>query len=251
MRSLLLPSLVLLVLSGCSKPAEQADPVRPALVYTVTDSADNQTIAYSGEIHARREAALGFRMGGKVAVRTVEVGDKVKPGQVLGRLDPADAQLARKEASAQLAGAESEANNAAAELARAQKLVAQKFLSQTALDARINAANTANARLSAARAQLDIASNQSNYTALTADAAGVVTSTHFEAGQVVGAGQEVVRVAYSGEKEVHVRLGEAQAQQLKPGAPVRSPIMDCAATSRIRERCVKSRRLPMKIALIW
>lgn len=220
MHALLASPLILLALVGCSKPADQTDPVRPALVYTVVENNGQQTNAYSGEIHARREAALAFRVSGKVAARLVEVGDSVKPGQVLGRLDPADAQLAKKEADAQLAGAESDALNAAAELARAQKLVEKKFLSQSALDARMNAASAASSRLNAARAQRDLVANQSNYTALTADAAGVVTAIRFEVGQVVGAGQEVARLAHEGEREAHVRLGEAQAQQLKPGAPV-------------------------------
>ncbi len=220
MRALLLPFLALPVIAGCSKPVAQTDPVRPALVYTVVENGNKQIDAYSGEIRARRETALAFRVGGKVATRMVDVGDSVKPGQMLGRLDSADAQLAMKEASAQLAGAQSDATNAAAELARASALVEKKFLSQSALDARMNASNAAHARLNAARAQLDLITNQSNYTALTADTAGVVTAIRFEVGQVVGAGQEVVRLAHEGEKEAHIRLGEAQAQQLKPGAPV-------------------------------
>lgn len=220
MYAFLAPLLILLALAGCSKPVDQTDPVRPALVYTIVEHGSQQIAAYSGEIHARRETALGFRVGGKVAARMVEPGDSVKPGQVLGRLDPADAQLARNQAAAQLAGAESDALNAAAELARAQKLVEKKFLSQSVLEARMNASAAASARLHAARAQFELAGNQSNYTALTADAAGVVTTVRFEVGQVVGAGQEVARVAYSGEQEVHVRLGEAQAQGIKPGLGV-------------------------------
>ncbi|MDP2962479.1 MAG: efflux RND transporter periplasmic adaptor subunit [Sulfurimicrobium sp.] len=220
MQAISIPLLILLSLSGCTKAVEQPEQIRPALVYTVAEHAGGQTGAYSGEVHARREAELGFRVGGKVAARLVEPGDTVKPGQVLGQLDLRDAQLAVGEASAQLAAAKSEASTAAAELARAQKLVAQKFLSQAALDARVNAHDTAQARLAAARAQLDLATSQSNHTALTASSAGVVTYINFEAGQVVSAGQPVVRVAYAGEKEAHIRVGEAQAQQLKPGAPV-------------------------------
>lgn len=221
MRAIFLAFLIPPLLPACSKPAEQADIVRPALVFSVVEGGDAHVSAYSGEIRARREAGLGFRVGGKVAARKVEVGDTVTAGQSLGQIDPADALSARREAEAQLAGAESEAGNAAAELARAQKLVEKKFLSPSALDARANAASTADARLAAARAQRDIAANQSRYTTLTADAPGIVTATNFEAGQVVGAGQEVLRIAYAGDREAHVRVGEAQARQLKPGAAVR------------------------------
>jgi multidrug efflux system membrane fusion protein len=219
MRNLIFVPLLLLALSACSKPAEQAEPIRPALVYTVTAGNPQQSSVYSGEVHARREADLGFRVGGKVTQRLVELGSVVKPGEVLARLDPQDAQLATTEARAQLAAAQSDASNARIELERAQKLVAQKFLSQAALDARINASQSTNAKLAATRAQLGIATNQSRYTALTAEAAGVVTQVNVEPGQVVSAGQPVLRVAYAGDKEIHVRVGEAQASQIKVGAP--------------------------------
>lgn len=221
MQARLTSILILLLLAGCSQQAEQPDTVRPALVYTVAESAARQTSAYSGEVHARHEAELGFRVSGKIAARRVELGDSVKAGQVLGLLDPKDAQLAAADARAQVSAAQSEADTAAAELARAQKLVAQHFLSQAALEARTNAHDTARARLAAARAQLDLASNQSQHTALTAEAAGVVTYINFEAGQVVSAGQPLLRMAYAGDREAHIRVGEAQAQALKPGDTVR------------------------------
>lgn len=221
MRHLLVSSLIFLAVTGCSRPTAQPETVRPALVYTVTQSGEAETGVYSGEIHARREADLAFRINGKVVARRVEPGSLVKPGQVLGRLDPEDAQLATAQARALLAAAESEVANAAAELARAHKLVEQKFLSQSALDARISADQSARARLAATRAQLGIAANQSQYTALTADAAGVVTAVSFEAGQVVSAGQPVLRLAYSGDREAHIRVGEAAARHLAPGAQAR------------------------------
>ena len=220
MRKFLIFSLLLLALSACSKHSEPAVQLQPALVYTVTANGNNGTTVYSGEIHARHEADIGFRVGGKVTARLVDSGSTVTPGQILGRLDPQDARLATAEARAQLAGAESEAANAASELARSQKLVQQKFISQAALDTRLNADKTARAKLAAARAQFDISANQSRYTTLTASAAGIVTTVNFEAGQVVSAGQPVLRLAYAGNKEVHVRVGEAQAHQLKPGMPV-------------------------------
>ncbi|MDQ1315996.1 MAG: rane fusion protein multidrug efflux system, partial [Pseudomonadota bacterium] len=161
MQAIFIPLLILLTLSGCSKPVEQPDQVRPALVYTVVESALGQTGAYSGEVHARHEAELGFRVAGKVAARLVELGDKLKAGQAMGKLDPKDAQLAAGEAKAQVAAAESETSTAAADLTRAKKLVTQKFLSQAALDARVNAYDTAQARLVAARARLDLATSQS------------------------------------------------------------------------------------------
>lgn len=239
MRALSSSLLILLfALTACGKPAETPDPVRPALVYIVTANTAAQTGVYSGEVHARREADMSFRIGGKVTVRLVEAGSTVKRGQILGRLDAQDARLATAEARAQLAGAQSDAANAANELERAQKLVDQKFLSESALDARINADKAARARLAAVQAQLDISANQSRYTTLRAEAAGVVTAVNFEAGQVVGAGQPVLRIAYAGAKEVRVRVGEAQARQLKTGMPAHIQLWsapDKTYTGTIRE----------------
>lgn len=239
MRTLFASLLILsFALGACNKPAETPDPVRPALVYVVTAQGAAQTGVYSGEVHARREADLSFRIGGKVTARLVEVGSTVKRGQVLGRLDAQDARLATTEARAQLAGAESDAANAASELERARKLVDQKFLSESALDARINADKAARARLAAVQAQLDISDNQSRYTALHAEAAGVVTAVNFEAGQVVNAGQPLLRIAYAGDKEVQVRVGEAQARQLKTGASARIHLWSAPEktyTGKIRE----------------
>lgn len=220
MHSPLIAPLLLLALSACSKAAAPPEPLQPALVYTVALIGIAPGGAYAGEVHARREVDLAFRIGGKVTARLVDLGSAVKPGQILARLDQQDAQFATAEARAQLAGAESEVANAASELARSHKLVEQKFLSQAALDARINIDKTARAKLTATRAQLNISANQSRYTALTADTAGVVTAVNFEAGQVVSAGQPVLRVAYAGDKEVQVRVGEAQARQIKAGALV-------------------------------
>lgn len=234
----LVATMVAITLGGCSKPAEQADPIRPAMVYVVSQTAQHGRAVYAGEIHAQHEADLGFRVGGKVLERLVGLGSPIKPDQALARLDPSDAQLASAQVRAQLAGAEAEVANAASELARAQKLVAQQFISASALDSRVTAAKAAQARLDAVRAQAGVTANQSRYTTLTADGTGVVTAVNVEAGQVVSAGQPVLRVAYAGAKEVQVRVGESVAGQLKIGqmAQVRLWAMqDQWLAARVRE----------------
>lgn len=219
MRNWWVMPIVAVVASGCSKPAEKPEATRPAMVYVVSQAAHGGQAVYAGEIHAQHEADLGFRVGGKVLARLVELGAAVKPGQALARLDASDALLASTQAQAQLAGAEADAANAASELARSQKLVAQQFISPSALDSRITASKAAQARLNALRAQAGVTVNQSRYTTLTAEAAGVVTAVNVEAGQVVSAGQPVLRVAYDGVREVQVRVGESIAGQLKVGQP--------------------------------
>jgi RND family efflux transporter MFP subunit len=159
---------------------------------------------YSGEVRARIESTLGFRVGGKLAERLVDAGARVKAGQALARLDPADAQLT-------VVQAEANRSLAAAELQRTQELKAKNFVSQAALDAKVSTAQSA-----AAQAQL--AKNQAGYTTLTADTAGVVVAVLAEPGQVVGAGQGVFRVARDGEREVAIAIPEAHIVGLNVGA---------------------------------
>ncbi|MGE5622251.1 MAG: biotin/lipoyl-binding protein, partial [Bacillota bacterium] len=95
------------VLAACSKPVEKAEEIRP--VRAIKLAADNVDVVaeFSGEVRARVESRLGFRVGGKIIVRKVDVGSPVKRGQVLMQLDPQDMQLAQAQANAGLRAAES------------------------------------------------------------------------------------------------------------------------------------------------
>jgi membrane fusion protein, multidrug efflux system len=159
---------------------------------------------YSGEVRARSETLLGFRIGGKLVARQVDVGARVRVGQVLARLDAADQQLTLVQAEAQRALAE-------AELGRTEDLRKRNFVSQAALDVRENAARVA-------RAQARLAQNQSAYTTLTADADGVIAAVLAEPGQVVAAGQGVLRLARDGDREVAIAIPESRITALKVGA---------------------------------
>lgn len=192
------------LLAGCKQETTASAPVlRPAMTVVVGQQGVNQIWSYSGEVRARHEIPLGFRMGGKVAARLVEVGQAVTAGQVLARLDVSDASLQADAAEAQLKLARAEAE-------RYRTLFAKKFISQSALDAKETA-------LQAATAQAGLARNQSGYTNLVADRAGVVVATLAEVGQVVAAGQAVVKLAQDGEREVAIAVPEAQFAQLKVG----------------------------------
>jgi RND family efflux transporter MFP subunit len=147
---------------------------------------------------------LGFRVAGKMTDRLVDAGARVKAGQALARLDPADARLAAAQADANAA-------LAAADFKRAQELREKNFVSQAALDARESAARTA-----AAQAQLT--RNQAGYTTLVADAAGVIAAVVAEPGQVLAAGQGVVRLARDGEREVAIALPESALATVRQGS---------------------------------
>lgn len=177
---------------------------------------------YSGEVRARYESTLAFRLGGKIVERLVDAGARVKAGQALARLDPADARLA---------AAQAEANRsfAVSELKRTQDLRAKNFVSQAALDARETAAK-------AAEAQAGLALNQAAYTTLAADAAGVVAAVLAEPGQVVGAGQAVFRLARDGAREVAIAVPEARLAAVKVGSPATAELWAGQSyTGRVRE----------------
>lgn len=202
------PSVLLLalvsVLSGCGKESAPAAKIeQPALTQIVGTVISDGGNVYSGEIRARHETQLGFRIGGKIIERLVDAGARVQAGQVLMRLDPGDTGLQASSAEAQFQLAEAEAK-------RYRELRNQNFVSQSALDAK-------EAALKAAAAQAGLAGNQAAYTTLRADHAGVIAATLAEVGQVVSAGQAVLRLAQDGEREVAIAIPETQFSGLKVG----------------------------------
>ena len=197
MKSIFLLIAFAATLTACSKEvAPTAKAERPALTQVVGAPAGEGGNWYSGEIRARHEVTLGFRIGGKIVERQVEAGTPVKAGQVLARLDPTDAGLQSSAAQAQYQLAESEA-------VRYRELRSKGFVSQSVLDVK-------EAALQATAAQAGLARNQSAYTTLRAGHAGVVAATLAEAGQIVSAGQPVLRLAQDGEREVAIAIPEAQ-----------------------------------------
>jgi RND family efflux transporter MFP subunit len=208
----------LALLAACGRaPETRPEEVRPVRVTKVGGAADAaaRRVEYPGEVRPRYETRLAFRVGGKIVERHVEVGARVRAGQVLARLDPEDLQQAAASAHAQVASVEAERNLAAAELKRYTDLREKNFISQAEFDRRASAYTTADARLKAVRAQYRQAANQTAYATLASDTAGVITAFEAEAGQVVAAGQTVARLARPGEKEVAIAVPESQHGHLE------------------------------------
>jgi membrane fusion protein, multidrug efflux system len=220
MRPLILLLPLVGVLAACGNGKEAPAAPRPVLTQTIVPGAAATRDVYAGEIRARHETDLGFRIAGKLVSRPVDAGARVKRGQVLARLDPEDARLAVQATVAQAASAESEFALARAELERHADLLAKKFISQSAFDVKQNAFNAARARVEQARSQAALSANQAAYTTLVADADGVVLSVSAEPGQVLAAGQPVLRLAHAGEKEVVVNAPESQLARFRPGQAV-------------------------------
>ena len=203
------------MLPGCSKHEPPAEPVRPVKLARVSLGGTAAATVFAGEVKARHESELGFRIGGKVVARLVDVGAQVKKGATLARLDPADVALQAQAAKAAVAAAQTEHEFAKAEFDRYDNLHKQKFVSGSALDQKRNAMNANAAKLEQARAQLAVASNQAGYATLVADQDGVVTAVSAEVGQVVTPGQTVVRLANEKEIEVVIAVPENRLDELK------------------------------------
>ena len=209
-----------LLLAACSAPeSDTAKPPRPAIVVHPTASG-SQLAVYPGEVRARHEPSLAFRVGGAVTRRLVEVGDRVKQGQPLAELDAADLQLQRDAARAQLEAAQTESRNASNELARYRDLLERKLIGESQFDTVKTRHDSSVAQLERARAQWKVADNQADYATLKAPSDGVITRRSIDAGQVVSAGQTVFNMAADGEREVRIDLPEHEVNRFAVGQPV-------------------------------
>jgi len=185
-------------------PRTEAPLVRAAFVQPVASAARS----FTGVVAARVQSDLGFRVPGKVLERLVDAGQTVKRGQPLMRIDPVDLKLAAHAQQETVAAAKARAQQTAEDEARYRDLRGTGAISASAYDQAKAAADAAKAQLSAAEAQADVARNASRYAELVADGDGVVMETLAEPGQVVSAGQAVVRLAHAGRREAVVQLPE-------------------------------------------
>lgn len=209
MRKLAYLPLACLAIAGCVEETAPPEPVRPVKTLAIAPAAVSEALVLAGEVRARHEAPLAFRVGGKVVERHVNLGDSVRRGQVLGKLEAADYRLAADAQQAAAAAARSESRLAETELKRYRELRDKGFISAAELDRRQAAADGAREKLSAAEATLGQARRQTGYATLTAESGGIVTALDFNAGQVVAAGQPVLKIARPGTREIEVGVPES------------------------------------------
>lgn len=226
-----------LALSACSRPVPTEEPVRAVKVMTVGLGSIQSGSEFSGEVRARVESRLGFRVAGKLVRRAAEPGQSVKAGQVLAQLDAQDYRLAADAARAQVAAAITNRDLAAADFKRFKELREQNFISGAELERREASLKAAQAQLDQAQAQLSGQGNQASYTALVADVSGVVTAVSAEVGQVVAAGAPVVQIAQDGPRDVVFSVPEDQVARMAVGAPVsvRAWATGSTLSARVRE----------------
>lgn len=203
-----------------AKTETVAEVVRPVKVVEIANADATRKLDYSGTVKARTEMNLGFRVAGKIIERHVDIGDRVKPGDLLARIDPTDYELAVKTADANLAAAERQVETAGFAMKRAEQLFAKKFSPQADLDTATLSYQQAVATRDAARSSRRQAANQVGYAELRTDQGGMVTSIGADRGQVVAIGTPVVTVAVDGEKEIQIAVPESDISHFKPGQPV-------------------------------
>jgi len=204
--------------AGCKgEAAAEKEFVRPVKVAIVAAAPTGRTLTYSGVVRPRIESAIGFRVGGKIVERAVSVGDRVKVGQVIARLDDTDLKLAEHSAKAAVASARTRRDVARDNLERAKPLLSKQIISQAAYDVRLSEFDAAVSALEAAEAQLRQAANAVGYATLQADKAGIVTAVTAEPGQVVSPGQAVISLAQAGETEIAIALPEQDTGRIAVG----------------------------------
>lgn len=206
-----LSALVLVLAStGCGRETAAAPaPPRPVLYVKITSHTTQTVGAFAGLIESRYQTTLGFRIGGRIVSRQVNVGDSVRQGQLIAVLDDADQQSNLRSAQAEVASATAQQTNAVANEARQRTLLGQGGTSEAEYEVAQRNRDTALARLDQAKASLQKARDQLAYTRLYADFAGVVSARQAEVGHVVSAGQPIVTIARPDEREAVVDIPSA------------------------------------------
>jgi RND family efflux transporter MFP subunit len=230
---------VTVLLTACQPETEGTAPeVRPVRTITVVKREVGETVSYTGRIEAENEARLGFRIAGRMIERSVNVGDRVEPGQVAARLEPQDALNALRSAQAAVAAAQAQFAEANSNFERQRTLLARDIASRAQFERAEQAMETARAQLDTAEAQLKTAKDRVSYTELHVDADGVVIATGAEPGEVVQAGQWIIRVA---RKDGRDAVFDVPAQILRsaPSEPIITVSLtddpSVTATGRVRE----------------
>ena len=212
--------IVSLLLVACEKAHEPQEIPRPAMVIKVSKASAANSMVLIGEVRSRFESNQGFRIKGKIIERKVEVGSVIKRGQILAKLDNADANLNLQAVAADVQVAEANFALSQAEVERQHKLFNKKFISQSALEIKEAEYKTALAKLNQVKSQEAISTNQFRYTTLFADRDGVVTKIHAEPGQVVDAGEIIAQIDDINKIEVLVAVPESRVKKLMLGDKV-------------------------------
>jgi RND family efflux transporter MFP subunit len=209
-----------MTLAACGKPAPVAEAPREVVVLPARESSGAQELRLPAEVQPRFVTAMSFRVAGQLVERRVHLGDTVRKGQVVARLDPADAEHNAASAAADLASARQHLDAAEKQLRRDTEQARQNLISAQQLEQSQDAHAAALAQLKAAQARAAVAGNQRDYTSLVAEHDGVISAEQANTGDVLSSGQPVFSLAWSGAADVVVDVAESQVGRIRPGAPV-------------------------------
>ena len=229
--------LCLVLLGACNKPAPTAE-IRPVRAVTAVAGSEGEPVSLTGHIRAQKEESLAFRIDGRMIKRHVEVGQAVRPNDLIAELDPVPQRDALHQARAKLAAAEATLHEAINNMERKRTLTDQGWSTKVEYDAAERALETAKAQLDVAKAQLHEAEDHFSYSELRADAPGVVISRSAEAGEVVRAGQTIVTVAQEGGMDAVFDVPATLMRQTSPDVVVTVSLTDdprIRTTGRVRE----------------
>jgi len=216
---------VAVMLAGCHESAPPPPEARPVRTVTVERRAGGEPVSLTGQIRAQDEVSLAFRIDGRVLERRLNIGDRVKAGQLVARLDPLIQQNGLRSAQANLSAAQGQLTQARNTFERQQALVIKGFTTRAQFDQAQQGLQTAQAQVDSAQAQLRNAQEQLSYTELYADADGTVTDKGAEPGEVVRAGQMIVKVARQGGRDA---VFDVSAQLIRTGP--RDPVVQIVLT---------------------
>ena len=211
---------VVLGITACSKGPVATEDVRPVRTLTVSPRSTSAAVDFAGEVRPRVETRAGFQVAGRMTQRFVEVGQLVRQGQPLATIDPQDYRLVAEASEAARTSAQVDRDQQRADYKRFEDLQAKGFISQAELDRRKASLDAAEARYAQAVANARVTGNQTGYATLRAPHDAVVMAIDAEVGQVVAAGQSVVRLAQTGEKEVLIGIPEQQLAALKGASEI-------------------------------
>ena len=243
------------ILSACQKEMPKTEEI-PYVMVTQPSSNHIDQKSYAGHVQAKQQTALAFRVGGQITERYADVGDRVKVGQVLAKLDVKDAQLQMNAAKAQLDSAQAAAKIALEEYKRYQQLLPVNAVSRSQFDAIKNQYESAQATLQQARSNYEVSSNQTSYNQLVSNKNGVITQRNIETGQVVAAGQAAYQLAIDGEREVVFGVPEQAVSTIKVGQPAWVTLWsqpDTRFAAKVREvspAADQSRTFTVKVSLL-
>jgi RND family efflux transporter MFP subunit len=235
---ILLAGLIAATVTGCDKPVPPVPQARPVRAVAVDRVAEGETVSLTGHVRSKDQASLAFRLDGRMIERPVNVGDVLKAGQVVARLDPQIQQNLLRTAEGNLSSLEAQLREARITFWRQRELLKDGWTSRAKFDEAEHKLQTIQAQVDAAQAQVRIAEEQLSYTVLSADAPGAVTAKGAEPGEVVHAGQMIVELARQGGRDAVFDVPE---QLIRKGP--RDPMVEIAltnepivrATGRVRE----------------